>query len=104
MLEARAAGDALLMCEQHRGHIDLVLTDVVMPLMGGEQLAQRLIKERPDLRILYMSGYPDWSSRPIKQPARAPFLEKPFTPEKLLRRVREVLAEPPAPPADGGPA
>jgi FixJ family two-component response regulator len=68
------------------------LTDVVMPGMRGPELAQRLLRLRPDLRVLYMSGYIDnaIAGQGLLH-AGAEFLQKPFTPDVLLRKVREVL-------------
>ena len=57
VLESATGGDTLLTCEQHVGNIDLLLTDVVMPKMGGRQLAERLAGIRPDVKILFVSGY-----------------------------------------------
>jgi len=91
VLEATSAGDALILCEQHRGRIHLLLTDMVMPRMSGDQLAARLSSARPGLRVAYMSGYPEKGG--ATQRGRTPdaFLPKPFTPQTLLRCVREAL-------------
>ena len=92
VLEARNGADALRVYEAHEGRIDLVLTDVVMPEMGGHELVERLRARRPDLRVLFMSGY---SERAFTSNGSIPpgtgYLEKPFTVETLMRRLREVL-------------
>ncbi len=92
VLEAANPGDALLICEQHEGPIDLLLTDVVMPRMSGIDLAKRLTSSRPEMKILYMSGYLDdaLSGQGFLE-KEAPFLVKPFSMEALAKKVREVL-------------
>ncbi|MEP6730189.1 MAG: ATP-binding protein [bacterium] len=92
VLEARNGRDALTVATQHSGAIDLLLTDVVMPEMGGKQLAEALIARDASLRVLFISGYTDGdiSRRGVLDPCTA-FLQKPFTARGLLGRVREVL-------------
>ena len=92
VLEAGNGREALLLSEAHRGEIHLLLTDVVMPKMSGRELTERIRPLRPDLRILYMSGYIDDAIlRHDVLEDGIPFLQKPFTSEGLARKVREVL-------------
>jgi PAS domain S-box-containing protein len=92
VIEAKNAGDALLICEQDGSTIHLLLTDVVMPRMSGPQLAERLQHVRPAMRVLYMSGYID-DARALHRIWNSEFalLEKPITPKALARKVRDVL-------------
>jgi two-component system, cell cycle sensor histidine kinase and response regulator CckA len=92
VLAAADGPDALRLVERYGGPIHLVLTDVVMPGMTGREMAERLTQRRPGLRVLYMSGYPGDAivHRGALEPGTA-FLQKPFMPEDLTRKVREVL-------------
>lgn len=93
VIEAQTGGDALLMSEKHAGAIDLLLTDVIMPHISGPQLAQRL--SRLVTKVLYMSGYTEDSM--VRQgliDSSVALLQKPITPEALVRKVREVLDSP----------
>jgi PAS domain S-box-containing protein len=89
---AANAGEALLVCEQLGGEVDLLLTDVVMPRVGGAELAARLATLCPRLRVLFMSGYPDdaIAQDGVLAPG-TPFIAKPFTAAALTRKVREAL-------------
>jgi signal transduction histidine kinase/ActR/RegA family two-component response regulator len=92
VLEARNGPEALLLCERHQGPLEMLLTDVVMPRMSGRELAERLAPLRPDLSVLYMSGYTDDAViRHGVLGAGTAFLQKPFTPAALVLRVRETL-------------
>jgi two-component system cell cycle sensor histidine kinase/response regulator CckA len=92
VLEAQSPGDAMLLCEQHDGTIHLLLTDVVMPRMSGRQLAERLVRIRPAMKVLYMSGYTDdVIMREGIQQSRIAFIHKPITPEALARKLRTVF-------------
>ncbi len=92
VLTARHGRDAMLIAERYERPIDLVVTDVVMPEMGGGELVERLVVRRPELKVLYISGYTnDEVLRRGVQGAPASFLHKPFTSDDFMRRVREVL-------------
>ncbi|HEX7117537.1 MAG TPA: PAS domain S-box protein [Longimicrobiales bacterium] len=92
VLEARSGSEALALSAKHPGPIDLLLTDVVMPEMSGRELAERLLPDRPGTRVLFISGYTeDAVVRHGIQNTRISFLEKPFSPGALARKVREVL-------------
>jgi PAS domain S-box-containing protein len=91
VLEARHGRDALLEAERHRGTIDLLLTDVVMPEMSGIALAAALRERRRDLRVLFMSGYTEEEIVRRGDTAGLPVLPKPFTGDQLARLVREAL-------------
>jgi two-component system, cell cycle sensor histidine kinase and response regulator CckA len=92
ILEAENGAEALEVLARGGSPIDLVLTDVVMPLVNGRELGERLSVERPGLRVLFMSGYTDDDivRRGLLRPG-SPFLQKPFMPGDLSRKVREVL-------------
>jgi len=95
VLEAPGAVPALELAREHGGVIDLLVTDVVMPEVGGRELAERLQQLRPGLRVLFMSGYTDDAVvRHGVQEAEVAFLQKPFSIEALVTKVRQVLEEP----------
>ena len=98
VLEARHGGEALLTCERHQGPIHLMVTDVVMPQMSGRELADRLTPLRPEMKILYMSGYTeDALVQHGVADLSVAFLQKPFKPIELARRVHAVLHPPAGP-------
>jgi PAS domain S-box-containing protein len=98
VLLAASSEEALAACERHEGPIALLLTDVVMPGLSGRDLADRVVGRRPATRVLYVSGYTAGiiASHGVLDPEME-LLEKPFTPEGLLRKVREVLDAPSRP-------
>ena len=95
VLEARHGAEALRVGEQHPGPVHLLVSDVVMPQMDGRELADRLRALRPDLRVLFMSGYTaDALGHHSALDPGTNLLPKPFSPDALARRVREVLDAP----------
>jgi PAS domain S-box-containing protein len=91
VLQARHGRDALLRLAEHDGPVHLVITDIVMPEMGGGELARRLAGERPEVPVLFMSGYTDDEVAQRGLGTEQGFLQKPFTSDGLARKVREVL-------------
>jgi two-component system cell cycle sensor histidine kinase/response regulator CckA len=94
VLSAASGADALALCAEHEGRIDLLLTDVVMPQMSGRELWERLSKLRPGLAVLYMSGYTDNAivHHGVLDPGTY-FVNKPFSAAELTQKVREALDE-----------
>ena len=99
VLEATDGEEALRIAEAHTEPIHLLLTDVVMPRLNGVELAGRLTRQRPDTKVLYMSGFAvigaqhELLSGPGLE-AGDPILPKPFNAESLTRKVREILTTP----------
>jgi len=92
VLDADGGERALEIIRAHRGHIDLLLTDVVMPAMNGRVLAERLQALSPATRVLFMSGYSDDAiMRAGVQAAEVGFLQKPFSSAALAAKIREIL-------------
>jgi len=96
VLEARAPADAILIAERHVGIIDVLLTDVVMPGMSGRTLADVIAAERPETRVVFMSGYTDDAivHHGVLDPG-VNFVEKPFAPRELTAKIREALGDRP---------
>jgi CheY-like chemotaxis protein len=95
VLEASNGAEALARAEAHEGTLHLVITDVIMPEMGGTELVERMKHVHPEAKVLYVSGYADdaLGQRGVV-PGNEAFLAKPFTPEALARKVREILDAP----------
>jgi two-component system, cell cycle sensor histidine kinase and response regulator CckA len=86
VLASASSKDALASAEQHRGTIDLLITDIMMPGMSGRKMAECLVAGRPEMKVLYVSGYGDASAE-----SDAHFLQKPFSTEELATKIREML-------------
>jgi signal transduction histidine kinase/ActR/RegA family two-component response regulator len=97
VLEARDGREGLSVSAAHQGKIDLLLSDVVMPEIGGWELAERILKMRPDVKVLLMSGHTQDVVLKEGVKAGTAFLQKPFAPADMARKVREVLDSPAAP-------
>ena len=93
VLEAKDGTEAVEVASNYQGTINLLVTDVIMPNVGGRELSERLARLRPQVKVLFMSGYTDDQllQRGVLQSGSGNFLEKPFTPDALARKVREVL-------------
>jgi len=94
VLEASSGAQALQLCQGRSQTIDLLLVDLTMPGMSGHQVAEKLRRRRPNLRVLYMSGYVP--SAPAEDRENVVLFHKPFSSDALLQKVRETLNQPPA--------
>ena len=95
VLDSTGSGDALLIGERHRGPIDLVLSDMVMPGLSGPDTVARLLASRPSVKVLYMSGYSDHALlRRGSTEVTVNFIQKPFAPQTLSAKIRAVLDDP----------
>ena len=101
VIEAGQGAEALALAAGHEGPIHLLITDVVMPEMSGRELAKRLVPLRPEMNVLYISGYTDDAIvRHGVLEAGMALLPKPFTPDALAAKVREILDTPRRSPAE----
>lgn len=91
VLVARDGEEALQICGRQTGSIDLVVTDVLMPRMGGPELVKRLSQSQPAMKVLYISGYADEKTASAYG-FGGPLLRKPFSLDALAREVREMLS------------
>jgi two-component system, cell cycle sensor histidine kinase and response regulator CckA len=89
VLHAADGLEALGICEQYSDRIDLLITDIVMPRMGGRELAERVKRQHANVPVLYMSGYTD--DLIVRHDEEHHFMAKPFTLQQLAEKVREVL-------------
>jgi len=98
VLAAGNGEEAFRICSQHEGIIDLILTDIVMPKISGGELVRQIRPHRPNIKVLYMSGYTRYTTaaRGALESVET-FIWKPFTPAELLLKVREVLDGPQTP-------
>jgi len=94
VLEAATPRQALNLCREHQGAIDLMMTDVILPEMKGPDLADQVLRYRPDIRVLFVSGYTDETLNELKTlRLGVHFLQKPYALADLLKKVREILDE-----------
>lgn len=95
VLEARHGGEALEICRQHGGHIDVLLTDVVMPTMNGADLAAAASPMRPEMTVLFMSGHPERAGVGLdpQGPHAANLIMKPFAPEAVVARINNLIVQ-----------
>jgi DNA-binding NtrC family response regulator len=93
VLQARNVEEALFISESHQDvPIKLLVTDIVMPGMTGHRLAEKILTRNPEMKVLYMSGYPnDTVVQQGMMERGVPFIQKPFTPNNFAHKVREVL-------------
>jgi CheY-like chemotaxis protein len=91
VITAADGAEALDLVRQNDGEIDLVITDVVMPNLSGPEMVQRLRADRPDTKVIFMSGYAKRGSLAVIEDKKAEILEKPFSPQTILTMVRKVL-------------
>lgn len=95
VLTARDGDEAIRISKQHAGPIHLLVTDVAMPRMNGRQLAYELVARHPKMKVLFISGNEDAATCGGANLERTALLQKPFTPEVLARKMRELLDQSP---------
>jgi len=93
VLEARDGAEAMRLAAEHKGAIDLLISDMVMPGMTGQELARRVRESRPDLQVIFMSGYSEYAAAGATNmdPSQR-LLSKPFSRPVILRAIRDVLS------------
>jgi CheY-like chemotaxis protein len=91
VLPAANGREALQVAVEHGHQIDLVLTDVIMPVMGGPELVETLRPQYPQMKVLFTSGYADDAVRHGILEAPVAFIQKPYSPTVLVQKVRQVL-------------
>ena len=92
VFEARSGGDALIICEKRRNPVDLIITDIVMPGMSGDEVLDSIRKNWPSVKAIYMSGYtPGYVYQEGKLDPNVPYIQKPFRPVNFARKIRDVL-------------
>jgi CheY-like chemotaxis protein len=95
VIEAKSAIEAIQLFQERKKKIDLLLTDMIMPDMNGKQLSEELLKQSPNLKILFMSGYNEDMGNKIEDlNSSAPLLLKPFTSRDLSKKIRKILDRP----------
>jgi two-component system, cell cycle sensor histidine kinase and response regulator CckA len=92
VLTAMDGNEAIRIAEGHKDLIHLLVTDIVMPNIGGSELAKRLQQVRPQMKVMFMSGYPDHPALPVGSlDSQSTVLQKPFSLDKLAHEVRSLL-------------
>lgn len=93
VLVAPGGAEALQLSAQHPGPIELVVTDLLMPGMNGDELIRELVRTRPGIHVIYISGYPGpETTLPPEGTGKSTFVPKPFTPKEFVEVVRGILA------------
>ncbi|MFA6434164.1 MAG: response regulator [Elusimicrobiales bacterium] len=87
VIEARTPDEAIAICARYKEPIDLLLSDIILPEISGQELFKRIATLRPKIKVLLMSGYMDDALLNVD----SPFLQKPFSGEALIRKIRETL-------------